>query len=343
AAGHHFLCWQLPEEESQMLCFSSHCHLSITFDLEDLPLLCCLALVHRTDLGGSSVEIKINDYLVAGGYDVSERKASFGRFVASCFQVPMGTLRLGRNSLSVAGKAGYCLLSATLCDLGCELQAERRRCDSSMSTPRRGYLPRGPGSDGDSEEEHSVTLNIYDLGKSNTVQGLNGLLRPVGIGAFHCAVQVFGVEWSYGGKNEMLDPKATGVWGCMPRMADHTFREAVRMGSISLSEDETIELIYSLMQEWPVSDYDLLNKNCCHFCEELSLVLGLGPLPSRVKKLAGLGATLNESASLAADQVLQVASKVKSDIVGVGAVFSTSLAAAVSVLDASKFQREEKA
>ncbi|CAL1161376.1 unnamed protein product, partial [Cladocopium goreaui] len=183
------------------------------------------------------------------------------------------------------------------------------------------------------EDDEPVRLNIYDLGKSNTVQSLNGWLKPVGIGAFHCAVQVYGVEWSYGGwraqeglKDSEDSEAKTGIWSCLPQMSvDHTFREAVPMGSISMSEDETVELIYSLMEEWPMSEYDILNKNCCHFCEELCLSLGLGPLPSRVKKLAGLGATLNESAQVAVDQVFQVASKVKSDIVGAGYV-ATNLA-----------------
>eukprot|EP00434_Breviolum_minutum_P037418 symbB.v1.2.033176.t2/scaffold4088.1/size44913/3 len=181
-------------------------------------------------------------------------------------------------------------------------------------------------------------FEMRDPGKSNTVQSLNGWLKPVGIGAFHCAVQVYGVEWSYGGwleEGHMEDDDATGIWSCLPQMSgDHTFREAVPMGSISFSEEDTVELIYSLMEEWPMSEYDILNKNCCHFCEELCQLLGLGPLPSRVKKLAGLGATLNESAHVAADQVFQVASKVTSDIVGAGYV-ATNLAVQAALSGAS--------
>ena len=57
------------------------------------------------------------------------------------------------------------------------------------------------------------------------VQSLNGWLKPVGIGAFHCAVQahrtatqgafrvcgyqVYGVEWSYGGNEAEGE---TGAW-----------------------------------------------------------------------------------------------------------------------------------
>lgn len=35
--------------------------------------------------------------------------------------------------------------------------------------------------------------------------------KPFGSTSPPFQYQVFGVEWSYGGKNEMLDPKATGV------------------------------------------------------------------------------------------------------------------------------------
>ncbi|CAE7803927.1 unnamed protein product [Symbiodinium sp. CCMP2592] len=103
------------------------------------------------------------------------------------------------------------------------------------------------------------------------------------------------------------------------------------MGSVTISEEELVELICSLMQEWPMSEYDLLNKNCCHFCEELCELLGVGPLPSRVKKLAGLGSTLNESAAMMAE----AASKVRADIVGVGVVASSLLVqAAVGTVSA---------
>ncbi|CAK9069408.1 unnamed protein product [Durusdinium trenchii] len=307
---HHFLSWKLPMEDAcDALCFSSHSYLSISFDLDDLPLLCCLSLVYRTGEGGQpeGVEILLNGHLVNG--DQTQLVVLPYKFVANSLIIPMGTLRLGQNMLRVVASSDVKSQSWSLLSGQAELRTPRRRrsSESPSSTPRWGYLHRGGPGDDLSEVEEPVRLNIYDLGKSNTVQNLNGWLKPVGIGAFHCAVQVYGVEWSYGRSEEgPQDPQQTGVWSCLPRMCeDHTFREVVAMGSISMSEDETVELIYSLAEDWPMSDYDLLNKNCCHFCEELCQSLGLGPLPSRVKKLAGLGATLNETAVVAADQVYQ--------------------------------------
>jgi len=348
--SHQFLSWKLPMEDASALVFGSHYHLSITFDLEDLPLICCLLLVQCAG-PGDEAEIKLNEHLLQG--DGRQWMLPY-KFQVKTYHLPMGTLRLGSNTLRVAMqdvKSQYCVLSATLLDEGEQEMVQqilpstlepalprRRSSDSSSSTPRWGYLHRG-ASETEDEHEEPVRLNIYDLGKSNTVQSLNGWLKPVGMGAFHCAVQVYGVEWSYGGwleENHMEDESdATGIWSCLPQMSgDHTFREAVPMGSISFSEEDTVELIYSLMKEWPMSEYDILNKNCCHFCEELCQLLGLGPLPSRVKKLAGLGATLNESAHVAADQVFQVASKVTSDIVGAGYV-ATNLAVQAALSGAS--------
>ena len=103
-----------------------------------------------------------------------------------------------------------------------------------------------------------VFLNIYNLGKSNAalclrenqnkgtrrdgepeVQSLNGIFKNVGLGAFHCAVQVsgkscsnkdpeikscalqvFGTEWSYGGWPEagcyLLSASESG-WSRVPQ------------------------------------------------------------------------------------------------------------------------------
>eukprot|EP00913_Durusdinium_trenchii_P034516 g32290.t1 len=332
---HHFLSWKLPMEDPSSsgdacdaLCFSSHSYLSISFDLDDLPLLCCLSLVYRTGEGGQpeGVEILLNGHLVNG--DQTQLVVLPYKFVANSLIIPMGTLRLGQNMLRVVASSdvksqSWSLLSDaqlhTMQTIQLRTPRRRRSSESPSSTPRWGYLHRGGPGDDLSEVEEPVRLNIYDLGKSNTVQNLNGWLKPVGIGAFHCAVQVYGVEWSYGRSEEgPQDPQQTGVWSCLPRMCeDHTFRE-----------------------DWPMSDYDLLNKNCCHFCEELCQSLGLGPLPSRVKKLAGLGATLNETAVVAADQVYQVASKVKSDLVGAGYVATTLAVSAVNGLSNRRSRTE---
>ncbi|CAL1161377.1 unnamed protein product [Cladocopium goreaui] len=114
---HQFLSWKLPEDSEEThsaLFFGSHCHLSICFDLEDLPLLCCLLLVQCVG-EGDRVEIKLNDHLL-GPFDPPWLPY---KFLAKAFSIPMGTLRLGSNTLRLATadvKSRYCLLSASLSD-----------------------------------------------------------------------------------------------------------------------------------------------------------------------------------------------------------------------------------
>ena len=45
---------------------------------------------------------------------------------------------------------------------------------------------------------NQVVLHIYDVGTDSRLSSLNRVLRPVGTGAFHAAVEVLGKEWSYG-------------------------------------------------------------------------------------------------------------------------------------------------
>ncbi|CAK0831682.1 unnamed protein product [Prorocentrum cordatum] len=104
------------------------------------------------------------------------------------------------------------------------------------------------------EEAEEVTLSVYDVSTDGRVRLLNGLLRPLGGGAFHAGVVVRGREWSFGG----LQEDGTGVFDCKPRANPyHQFREAVALGSSRLSRAEIAELIALLKAQWPGSSYDL--------------------------------------------------------------------------------------
>merc|ERR1719270_2021785 len=58
------------------------------------------------------------------------------------------------------------------------------------------------------------------------------------------------------------------------------------MGLVSLSEDEVLAVIRLLEVKWPAAAYHMLKRNCCHFCESLCKVLGVGPVPQCVMNLA---------------------------------------------------------
>ena len=48
------------------------------------------------------------------------------------------------------------------------------------------------------------------------------------------------------------------------------------MGTTELSEQEFKELLADMMIDWQGTDYNLLNRNCCVFSNELCEKLGVG-------------------------------------------------------------------
>jgi len=133
-----------------------------------------------------------------------------------------------------------------------------------------------------------VWLHIYDVSGA-TVQWINNVIRPVGTGAFHAGVEVFGQEWSFGYAIE----SRTGVYPCKPRCnTQHKYRESVEMGATTLTEAEVQALVEEMRKEWMGCTYDLLVHNCCHFSDTLLKGLGCGPAPQWVMNLAGAGAKI---------------------------------------------------
>jgi len=151
----------------------------------------------------------------------------------------------------------------------------------SVSLPRRvrdlGAMPA------------PVTLHIYDISEGVSTK-VNQLLKPIGTGAFHAAVEVSGNEWSYGYIDE-----GSGVFSNPPKACSvHTYRESVDMGKTNLSEAEVAKVIEEMRGEWAGVDYDLLRCNCCTFSDALCVKLGVGNVPKWVTNLAGAGATVQD-------------------------------------------------
>eukprot|EP00930_Biecheleria_cincta_P083764 TRINITY_DN73271_c0_g1_i1.p1 TRINITY_DN73271_c0_g1~~TRINITY_DN73271_c0_g1_i1.p1 ORF type:complete len:612 (-),score=123.29 TRINITY_DN73271_c0_g1_i1:46-1881(-) len=139
-------------------------------------------------------------------------------------------------------------------------------------------------------EGEPVWLHIYDVKES--VEWVNNLIRPAGAGAFHAAVEVFGMEWSFGYSSE----EKTGVYSCYPRSnKQHKYRESVAMGGTPLAPVLVSEILGQLAREWPGQSYDLLLRNCCHFSDALCRRLGVGPAPAWMTALASAGASLVDS------------------------------------------------
>mmetsp|Transcript_45540 Transcript_45540/g.90241 ORF Transcript_45540/g.90241 Transcript_45540/m.90241 type:complete len:289 (+) Transcript_45540:56-922(+) len=149
-------------------------------------------------------------------------------------------------------------------------------------------------------EKATVILQVYDVVMNPDFVACNrALLRYLGSGIFHCGVEVYGREWSYRRRLE----QGTGVFSHPPRSppgASHC--ESIVMGTTALSAQALWCLIEALANEWPGTDYNLLKRNCCHFCEEFCKRLGITTaFPSWVIRFAACGqALLDEGQNAAA-------------------------------------------
>ncbi|CAI6008855.1 unnamed protein product [Closterium sp. NIES-65] len=87
--------------------------------------------------------------------------------------------------------------------------------------------------------------------------------------------QVFGEEWSFG-----YCERGSGVFSCRPKSNPYyTYRETVDMGETKLSAKRAGQIIAEMSVQWPGVSYDMLGRNCNHFCDELCVKLGVGPIP----------------------------------------------------------------
>lgn len=142
----------------------------------------------------------------------------------------------------------------------------------------------------------AVYLNVYNVSNTSALAKLNQFTRDMlnlG-GVFHAAVHLesHDREWSYGATES-----GSGVYCSKPRAdTQHAFKETIEMGYTQLSQDELRRILAEMMAEWHGADYNLLNRNCCSFSNQLCEKLGVGPIPSWVNRFATAGTELKQSA-----------------------------------------------
>jgi len=138
-----------------------------------------------------------------------------------------------------------------------------------------------------------VSLNVYDL--VGSLEKTNKVLKYVGTGIFHAGVEVYGAEYSFGGFEDPQD-EGSGVFeNDQPREHPvHAYKQSVSMGETQLTEDEVLDLLDKLADEWLGQEYDILNHNCTDFSNEFCKRLGVGTIPGWVKSAAGLGANVRD-------------------------------------------------
>ncbi|XP_008806295.1 deSI-like protein At4g17486 isoform X1 [Phoenix dactylifera] len=126
-----------------------------------------------------------------------------------------------------------------------------------------------------------VYLNVYDL------TPINVYAYWLGLGVYHSGVQVHGVEFAYGAHGHAT----TGIFDGEPRQClGFVFRKSILIGRTDLGPREVRALMEELATEYTGNTYNLISKNCNHFCNDACLRLTNKPIPRWVNRLAKIGA-----------------------------------------------------
>ncbi|KAJ4777934.1 PPPDE putative thiol peptidase family protein [Rhynchospora pubera] len=160
-----------------------------------------------------------------------------------------------------------------------------------------------------------VILHVYDVTNSdsektnNTILQINRIFKDrIGLGGiFHSAIQVYGEEeWSFG-----FCEAGSGVFSCPPgKNPMYTYREKIVLGETECSIMKVNQILRELSREWPGYSYDLLSKNCNHFCDVFCERLGVPKLPGWVNRFANAGDTAVVVAGNAADKLRQAKTEI---------------------------------
>lgn len=126
-----------------------------------------------------------------------------------------------------------------------------------------------------------VYLNVYD------VTNLNNYLYWLGLGIFHSAIEVYGVEYAFGAH----DYSTSGVFEVEPRNCPgFIFRRTISVGTTDKDPLEFREFIDDVARDYAGDSYHLISKNCNHFTNDVVVKLTKAPMPGWVNRLANIGA-----------------------------------------------------
>ncbi|CAK9180660.1 unnamed protein product [Ilex paraguariensis] len=129
-----------------------------------------------------------------------------------------------------------------------------------------------------------VYLNVYDL------TPINGYAYWVGLGVYHSGVQVHGVEYAFGAHEH----PTTGIFEVEPKQCPgFTFRKSILIGKTDMGPKEVRTFMEKLAEGYSGNTYNLITKNCNHFCNDACLQLTGKPIPSWINRLARLGFLCN--------------------------------------------------
>ncbi|XP_012067534.1 deSI-like protein At4g17486 isoform X2 [Jatropha curcas] len=113
-----------------------------------------------------------------------------------------------------------------------------------------------------------VYLNVYDL------TPINGYAYWFGLGVYHSGVQ--------------------GIFEGEPKQCEgFTFRKTILIGKTDMGSADVRALMEDLAAEYKGNAYNLITKNCNHFCNDACIKLTGNPIPNWVNRLARIGFLCN--------------------------------------------------
>ncbi|CAM8881777.1 hypothetical protein QQ045_028672 [Rhodiola kirilowii] len=129
-----------------------------------------------------------------------------------------------------------------------------------------------------------VYLNVYDL------TPINGYAYWLGLGAYHSGVQVHGVEYAFGAHEN----SSSGVFEVEPKHCPgFIFRKSILIGRTDKDSEDVHNFMENISQEYAGNTYNLISRNCNHFCNDVCTRLTGNPIPGWVNRLARLGLFCN--------------------------------------------------
>ncbi|OEL34594.1 DeSI-like protein [Dichanthelium oligosanthes] len=155
----------------------------------------------------------------------------------------------------------------------------------STLTARAQRQARGGGAGASAGEAPSTTpvfLNVYD------VTPANGYARWLGLGVYHSGVQgTLPLRLHLASSR----PTTAGIFEVVPRRCPgYAFRESVLVGETCLSRGEVRALMAELAAEFPGDAYNLVSRNCNHFCDAACRrLVRRARIPRWVNRLAKIG------------------------------------------------------
>lgn len=131
-------------------------------------------------------------------------------------------------------------------------------------------------------------MNVYDLTPANDY------LFPIGLGLHHTGIEIMGREYSYGSGGG-------GIFESPPKMAPGArFRCQIELGSYEGGTKELNQALDELRSSnnsnnntytggYGPNDYNLIARNCNHFCNALSWKLLRRQIPPYINRCADIG------------------------------------------------------